>query len=206
MKALRRYFLEGLALVVPVGLTAFVLVWLFQNVDGVLGRFVHPVLGRPVPGLGIVLLVGLLVATGFVAEKVLGRNLVGRADRLLRRIPVARKVYGASSRIVRTVLGQERYVFQEVVLFEYPSPGIWSLGFVTGPVPGPVQEALGEEGATVYLPTAPNPMSGYLVMLPRTGLTPLDVTVEEAFTYVFSAGTVSVRSAQELLDRQGDRP
>lgn len=200
MRSLRRYFLEGLALAGPVGLTVFVLVWIFRNLDGILGRFLYPALGSyALPGIGIVGLVVLLVATGWVAEKVVGARLMAKWDELLRKVPVARRVYSGSSRIFRTVLGEERYAFKEVVLFEYPGPGSWSVGFVTGPAPEVLEERFGEEGVTIYMPTAPNPVSGYLLILPRSRVSPMDVTVEEAFTYVVSAGAVSLSQAQDVL-------
>lgn len=200
MRSLRRYLLEGLALVGPVGLTVFVLVWIFRRLDGILGRFLYPVLGSySVPGLGVLGLVILLVFAGWLAEKVLGARLVAKWDELLRKVPVARRVYGGSSRIFRTVLGEGRYAFREVVLFEYPGPGSWSLGFVTGPAPEELEARFEEEGVTIYMPTAPNPMSGYLLMLPRSRVRPLDVTVEQAFTFVVSAGAVSLSQAEEVL-------
>ena len=207
MRSLRRYLLEGLALVGPVGLTVFVLVWIFRHLDGILGQFLYPALGPyAVPGLGIVGLLILLVVSGWLAEKVLGARLVAKWDQLLRKLPVARRVYAGSSRIFRTVLGEERYAFQEVVLFEYPNPGSWSVGFVTGGAPEVMEERFGEEGVTVYMPTAPNPMSGYLLIFPRSRVTPLDVTTEEAFTFVLSAGSVSLSQAQAILAEAGEPP
>lgn len=207
MRSLRRYLLEGLALVGPVGLTAYVLLWIFRSLDGILGRFLYPILGSySVPGLGVLGLVILLVFAGWLAEKVLGARLVAKWDDLLRKVPVARRVYSGSSRIFRTVLGEERYAFKEVVLFEYPGPGSWSVGFVTGAAPEAVEDRFGEEGVTIYMPTAPNPMSGYLLILPRSRVTPLEVSVEEAFTFVVSAGAVSLSQAEQVLAGGGDPP
>jgi uncharacterized membrane protein len=200
-RKLRRSFFQGLAVIGPLGVTAFVLVWLFREADGILGEYLYPAIGRSIPGLGILVLCALLVLTGWLAQKAVGARLVSRWDDFLRRVPVARRIYSGSSRIVRTVLGEERFAFREVVLFEYPGPGLLSVGFISGPASSSAEERFGEPSVTVYLPTAPNPMSGYLVQLPRSRLQKLDVTPEEAFTYVISAGAVSVDQAADVLAR-----
>lgn len=195
----RLYLLEGLAVVGPIGLTIFVLRWLFVHLDSILGGFLYSLMGHELPGLGLAALLLLLIATGWVAHRAVGARIVRAWDDLLTRVPLARRVYGASRRVVRAVLGQERYVFQEVVLFEYPSPGRWAVGLVTGVAPKAAAERFGEAAVTVYMPTAPNPMSGYLVIVPRSSLVPLNISVEEAFTYVFSAGAVAPERAAEAL-------
>jgi len=196
---LRRYLLEGLAVIGPVGLSMWVLVWLFRRLDGVLGRYLDPVLGWSAPGLGLVALLVLLLVVGWLTERALGARLVALSEGLMARVPVARQIYRGSQRIVRTVLGEDRIAFQEVVAFEWPDDTRWALGFVTGPAPDEVRARLGEDAATVYMPTAPNPVSGYLVMMPRSRLVRLDVTVEAAFTFVLSAGSVPIGQAGELL-------
>ncbi|MGD2071740.1 MAG: DUF502 domain-containing protein [Gemmatimonadota bacterium] len=206
MRKLRRYLLEGLAVIGPLGLSIWVLVWLFTRLDRILGQYLDPVLGWPAPGLGLLLLVVLLVVTGWVTERTLGARLVRSSEALLARVPVARQVYRGSRRIVRTVLGEDRIAFQEVAVFEWPDEGRWVLGFITGPAPDEVQERLGEEAVTLYMPTAPNPASGYLIMLPRSRLVLLDVSVEEAFTFVLSAGSVPIGQAGELLQGVGPPP
>lgn len=195
VRNLRRYLLEGLAVIGPVGLSIWVLAWLFVRLDGILGRYMDPALGWSAPGVGLLALVLLLLAVGWIAERALGARLVGIWDSVMDRVPVARQVYGGSRRIFRTVLGEDRIAFQEVVAFEWPHDQRWAIGFVTGSPPPEVQERLGEDSATVYMPTAPNPASGYLVMMARRQLVPLDVSVEEAFTFVLSAGSVSVEEA-----------
>lgn len=199
LKPFRRYLLAGIVVIAPLGVTAYVLWWIFVRLDGILGGYVQGALGVAVPGLGLVALILLLLLTGWLAERTLGGRLLAQWERLFRRLPLARRVYNASSKIVRTVLGDERYFFREVVLFEYPSEGRFAIGFVAGPAPSAAREEVGEDGVTVYMPTAPNPMSGYLAIVSRSRLTPLPITVEEAFTFVFSAGTVSVERAARVL-------
>ena len=204
LRTLRRYLLEGLAVIGPVGVTVFVLVWLFQRLDGLLGESLYEALGHRVPGLGILVLLVLVVLVGWLTERTLGARIVAAWDRMLRRVPVARRIYSGASRILGSLVGEDRYAFQEVVLFEYPTAGLWSVGFVTGSAAEATEEILGEDGVTIYMPTAPNPMSGYLIQLPRSRVRTLDSTVEEAFTYVFSAGAVSLDRAGTVL-ASGDR-
>ena len=160
---LRRYLLQGLAVTGPLGITAFVLWWLFVQLDGVLGRWLDPLLGWSAPGAGLLLLILLLLIVGWMVERALGGRLLRLGERLLNRVPLVRRLYGGSSRIVKAVIGEEKMAFREVVLFEYPMAGCWAYGLVTGPAPTSAAEALGGEGVTVYLPTAPNPMSGFLI-------------------------------------------
>ena len=192
VRNLRRYLLEGLVVVGPVGLSVWALAWLFVRMDGILGRYLAPVLGWSAPGVGLLLLVVLLVAVGWITERALGARLVGVWDTVMNRVPVARQVYRGSRRILRTVLGEDRIAFQKVVAFRWPDEKRWTVGFVTGSPPAEVQARLGPGATTVYMPTAPNPASGYLVMMAADDLVPLDMSVEDAFTLVLSAGSVSV--------------
>ncbi|MDX1392746.1 MAG: DUF502 domain-containing protein [Gemmatimonadota bacterium] len=197
---LRRYLLQGLAVTGPLGITAFILWWLFVQLDGVLGRWLDPLLGWSAPGIGLLLLILLLLLVGWLVERALGGRLLRLGERLLNRVPLVRRLYGGSSRIVKAVIGEEKMAFREVVLFEYPMEGTWAYGLVTGPAPTSAAEALGGEGVTVYLPTAPNPMSGFLIVVPREKALKTALTPEEVFTYILSAGSVSPGRAAQLLD------
>ena len=203
--SLRRYLLEGLAVIGPLGITAFVLLWLFRTVDGFLGPTLEPIFGWSAPGVGIVLLLLLLLIVGWIVDRALGARLVRLGEGLLSRVPIVRRLYGGSSRIVRAVIGEEKMAFREVVLFEYPSPGLWSFGLVTSSAPSDARPVLDDEGVTIYLPTAPNPMSGYLIITDRKKVRSTGLTPEEVFTYVVSAGSVSPGRAAELLEeREGE--
>jgi len=189
-RALRRHLIAGLVVIAPVGITAAVLWWIFQRLDGLVGRFLYPVLPFPIPGLGLVLLLAGLVAVGWLAERAVGARLLAGWNALLERVPLARRLYSASSRIVRTILGEEKRFFRDVVLVEYPGPGRWSLGFITARSPEEIQSRAGEEMITVFIPTTPNPTTGFLVMVARRELMHVRMTTEEAFTYILSAGAV----------------
>jgi uncharacterized membrane protein len=192
MRRLRRYLLEGLALVVPIGATAWILVWLFRRLDGILAPWIEPAFGRTAPGLGIVALVVLLVLIGGLAELAVGRRLTRLWRVAMERVPIVRPLYRGTSRIVEAVLGEESRAFKEAVLFEYPMPGMWSVGFVTGQAPEPLPAGVDTPAVTIFLPTAPNPMSGFLLIVPRARTHPLPIPPDEALTFVLSMGSASI--------------
>ncbi|MGK7310856.1 MAG: DUF502 domain-containing protein [Candidatus Longimicrobiales bacterium M2_2A_002] len=189
-KVFRRRLIAGLIVIAPLGVTVFILWWLFTTLDGILGRSLYSIIGFAIPGLGLVLLILLLLAVGWVAEATVGSKVVDWWDGALDRVPVVSRLYNATRRIVGSVFGgEERRFFRSVVLFEYPSPGQWTLGFETGRAPRALENRM-ENGVTVFLPTAPNPVTGFLIIVPEARLIRLPVTIEEGFTYVFSAGAV----------------
>lgn len=198
--SLRRYLLQGLAVIGPAGITAYVLYWMFVQVDGVLGRWIDPLLGWSAPGVGLLLLLIGLLVVGWIVDKTLGGRLLRIGESLLNRVPLVRRLYGGSSRIVKAVIGEEKMAFKEVVLFEYPMEGCWAYGLVTNDAPSSARSVLNDEGVTIYLPTAPNPMSGFLIVTDRSNVRETSLTSEEAFTYVLSAGSVSPGRAAELLE------
>lgn len=192
MRRLRRYLLEGLALVVPIGATTWILLWLFRRLDGILAPYIEPVFGRTAPGLGIVALVLVLVTIGGLAELAVGRRLTRLWRVAVERVPIVRPLYRGTSRIVEAVVGEESRAFKEAVLFEYPMPGVWSVGFVTGKAPEPLPEGVDTPAVTIFLPTAPNPMSGFLLIVPRERTHPLPIPPDEALTFVLSMGSASI--------------
>lgn len=189
-KTFRRRLIAGLIVIAPLGVTAYILWWLFMTVDSLLGRYVYGAIGVTIPGLGLLLLLLLLLGVGWLAERTLGAQMLNWWTGLLDRVPVVSRLYGATRRIVGSVFGsEEKKFFREVVLFEYPSPGQWTLGFVTGQAPRALSDRMAD-GLTIFLPTAPNPVTGFLIIVPRERTIRLPVTVEEGFTYILSAGAV----------------
>jgi uncharacterized membrane protein len=195
-RALKRHLIAGLIVIAPLTATVWVLVWIFQLLDGLLGRFLYPVLGVVlgrerfvIPGLGLLALFLLLVGTGWITERAIGSRIIKWWNGLLERLPVVRRIYGASNRIVRTVFGNEAKPFSKVVLVEYPAPGRWSLGFLAGDAPAEVISHLGDLLA-VFIPTTPNPTTGWVALVRREQVVPLAMSVDEAFTLILSAGSV----------------
>lgn len=192
-RALRRHLIAGLVVIAPLTATIAVLWWIFQLLDGVLGRFLYPLLTRIFgwvpPGLGLLSLILLLLCVGWLAEMAVGSRVVNWWNRLLERMPLTRTIYGAANRIVRTVFGEEARPFQKVVLIEYPSDGRWCVGFLAAAAPDLMREHVGD-GVSVFIPTTPNPTSGFIVVVPRSRVKELALTVDQAFTYILSAGSV----------------
>ena len=191
---LRTYFFTGVVVTAPIGIT----VWLLWLVVDLFDRAVVPLipdaynpadlLGRNVPGVGIVIALILVTTVGALFANVAGG--------LVARVPVVRTVYGVLKQIFDAVLAQSANAFREVVLIEYPRRGIWVIGFVTSPTRGEVQRVTEDEMVNVFLPTTPNPTSGFLLFVPRKDCIPLDMTVEEGVKLVISGGIVSPPDAK----------
>ena len=187
---LKRNLIAGLIVIAPVTVTAAVLYWIFQTVDGLLGQFLNPALPFPIPGLGLVTLLAILLAVGWMAERAIGSRVVAWWHSTLERIPVTRRIYSAANRIVRTVFAEEDRPFKTVVLAEWPGPGRYSIGFLSGPAPEIMRAQL--PGAiSVFIPTTPNPTTGFLTVMSPDQITVLNMSVDEAFTFILSAGAVS---------------
>jgi uncharacterized membrane protein len=189
-RLLRRRLIAGLIVIAPVGVTLYILYWIFRTVDGIVGNTLYNLIGFPIPGLGLLLLLLLLLAVGWLAEETVGAQIVEWWHRTLDRIPLVSRLYGATRRIIGSVFGgEEKRFFRSVVLFQYPSPGQWTLGFETGRAPRALDDRV-ENGITIFLPTAPNPVTGFLIIVAVADVIRLPVTVEEGFTYILSAGAV----------------
>lgn len=209
---LRRHLVTGLIVVAPIAITIYALVLVFNFLDNLLGPHIRTLLGRSLPGLGIVVLVLLLLLVGWISRRAAGRRMVGWGNEILSRFPVTRKIYNASSQIVQALLDREEKLFQGVALAEYPMVGSWTLVFVTAAAPRQVEDRIGEPAVSVFLPTVPNPTTGYLLVLPASRVRMLDMTVEEGFKMVISAGVavpggervrVSGLDLQRLLRERG---
>ncbi|MDG2308725.1 MAG: DUF502 domain-containing protein [Candidatus Binatia bacterium] len=183
---LRGYFLAGLLLAAPLAVTIGVAVWFVDFVDSQIlpSSF-------KIPGFGLLVVISGITLIGWLASGFLGRAIHSIGDRIVSRIPVLRTVYGATKQIFESVLAQKSNAFREVALFEYPRKGIWSIGFLTGTTAGEVQHRTQEKTVNVFLPTTPNPTSGYLLFVPRKDLIILDMTVEEGIKMVVSGGIVT---------------
>lgn len=197
---MQRHLIAGLIVIAPVTITGFVLWWIFQTVDGLLGRVLYPLIGFPVPGLGLVTLALLLIGIGWLAERALGSRVVAWWHATLERIPVARRIYSAANSIVRTVFGEgQRRPFTEVVIVEFPASGRWSIGFLAGPAPESTMAVGEDERVTVFVPTTPNPTTGFLIMVPRSEVRTVAMTIDQAFTFILSAGAVTPPAGEPLV-------
>ena len=218
--ALRRYFITGILVTAPVGLTFYV-AWLFvsfvdERVTPFIPRVYNPSTYLPfdLPGVGLLALIVFLVMTGWIAAGVSGRYLVRLGERILGRMPVIRSLYSAIKQICETVFTSRSQAFRQVVLFEYPRRGCWAMVFITGETEGEVQNVTRDRVVNVFLPTTPNPTSGYLLFLPVRELVPLSMSVEEGIKMVVSGGIITPPDRRSSDDQatprvdlaQGDRP
>ena len=190
LSRLRRYLLTGLIVVAPVGVTAWVLVWLFQRLDSILGQYLRELGGYQFPGVGLLVLVLILLFVGWMLRWAVGRKLVGWGNSLLSRLPLTRRIYNATSQIAQTVLDRQERFFQSCALIEYPHPGSYTLAFVTARAPTEVEDRIEGEAVSVFLPTAPNPVSGYVLMIPADRVRLLEMSVEDGMKLILSAGAV----------------
>ncbi len=193
---IRRWLFAGLMVLVPLGITLFVVDFLVRLVDKSL-LLIPPalrpeaLLGFSVPGIGIVLILLLVLAVGFLADNFIGARVVRWAESMLGRVPLVRSVYSGSKQLADMVLGEGGTSFRQVILVEYPRKGLWTIAFITG---GPLWEArekTGRELATVFVPTTPNPTSGFIILVPREDIVTLDMSVEHAMRMIISLGVAT---------------
>ncbi len=186
----RRSILIGVIVVAPVGVTVWVLASIFRWLDRILGRYAEPILGLPIPGLGFVALVLLLALIGFIAQRAVGRRVIGFWNSLLARLPLTRKLYNAASQIVQAVLAKDQKLLKSCVLIEYPRRGCWTIGFLTERGAEEIREAVGTDCVSIFLPTVPNPTTGYILFLPNEDVHPLRMSIEDGFKLIVSGGAV----------------
>ena len=198
-KRLKNYFLTGLLVLVPAVLTGYVIWFLFINVDGLLRGVVSDfILSRlsidlgikSIPGVGLLAVVLIILITGLVARNVLGRYLISFGEYIVKKIPIISSIYNTFQQISRAFLSEKREAFKKPVLVEYPRKGIYSIGFITQYTKGQVAVAVDDKIVSIFMPTTPNPTSGYLLFIPEKDLIPLNLSVEEAMKLVISAGSI----------------
>jgi uncharacterized membrane protein len=198
MGRLRAYFLAGVLVTAPFVLTAY-LVWaVIDFVDSRVMTLIperyNPNAYLPVgiPGFGLIVALVLVTAIGALTAGLVGRFLVGFSERILARMPVVRSLYGAIKQIVSTIVSEKSTSFRECVLVQWPQPGMWTIGFVTGNPTDEIQAmSAGHDMVGVYVPTTPNPTGGYLVWVERSQLVPMAISVEDGFKFVVSCGIVA---------------
>lgn len=191
--SLKRYFLTGLLVITPIWGTVLVLKTLFVTVDGILGNVVAKVLTPEsyVPGLGIITLVLLILATGLLAANFIGGQVVRMWEELLHRVPVVRGIYSTLKSMMDILSFTEREKYNRVVLIQFPKDGNYCFAFVTGMTRGEIQAVSPSPLLNVYVPTSPNPTSGYFLLVPEREVVPLDMSVDEAMKLIVSGGLYS---------------
>jgi uncharacterized membrane protein len=193
---LRRHFVTGLLIWVPLAVTLWVLDiligWLDQSAALLPANWrTEAWLGTHVPGLGVLVTLLIVFLTGVLATNIIGQRLVVFWERLLRRIPVVRSIYYGAKQVSDSLLSGSNQAFRKVVMVQFPAPGTWTLGFLTGRPAGEVAAHLPGEHVSIFIPLTPNPTAGYFLLLPVESVIELDMSVEDGLKYIISMGMVA---------------
>lgn len=216
---LRTWFLTGLVVAAPIWITLYVASGFVDLVDGYVAALIparynpENILPLSIPGIGLLVMAILLTLTGFLTANFVGRRALGFAEGFVNRMPVIRTIYGGLKQIFETAISQSERSFNQAVLVEYPRKGLWAIAFVTSDSKGEVGAKTGRAAAqmhnsewdaeamvNVFLPTTPNPTSGFLLFVPKRDVMPLDMSIEDAAKMVISAGMVTPEMVQPKED------
>ncbi len=208
---LRAYFFTGILVTAPVMITFYVAYKVIMFTDMSVNRLLPPqfkpdnFLPFTIPGLGIIILVAVLILIGMFAAGFLGKFFLRLGEWILYKMPFISSIYSVLKQIFETFLSNKSNAFKRVVLLEYPRKGIWILGFVSTDTDGEVKSLLKEEMINVFIPTTPNPTSGFLIFVPKSDTIPLEMSVEAGIKFVISGGIVSPDEADRLRRKHGKK-
>ncbi len=193
---LKNYFFTGLLVILPIFITVYVILFLIRGMDAIL-KFI-PVKYLPetylnfrIPGLGLIFVVILVFAVGLLARNIVGRKIVHLGENIVERIPLVRILYAGVKQLLETIFLQKTDAFKRVALVEYPRRGTYVIGFITGESKGEVQDKTDKNMINVFIPTTPNPTSGFYMLVPDDELVVLNMSVEDAFKLIISGGIIS---------------
>jgi uncharacterized membrane protein len=192
----KRYFIAGLFILIPVFIALFSIVFIVKKFDELfipenIRQGIREALGIPLPGLGLLVFIVFSIITGVIARNILGRKIIEWNDRLLRKLPLAGPIYSGTTQILSAVRMKDSKAFRKVVLIEYPRKGIYSLAFITGKAKEEMQAAIGAKAlVNLFVPTTPNPTSGFFLLIAEEDTLAVNLTVPEAFRLIVSAGMV----------------
>lgn len=199
MSKLKQYLITGFVVVVPVFLTIYVLVVIFRFADGILGKFVNiylkGVVGFYIPGIGFLLSFLIILFVGFLAKRFFIHKIFSPIERWFSGLPLISNIYPAFKQIILFISAQKEFGFKKVALVEYPSKGMWSIGFVTNEQFPEVNQACKSEMLAVFLPTTPGPFSGYVVFFPKEAVKYPDISISDALKVIISGGVLKPGSA-----------
>ena len=192
MRAFKKYFVTGLLLWAPLVVTAWVLIMLVTTLENLIPESLsaNALFGIPIPGLRMLIVLAVVVLTGLFAANFLGRSVVEQWERLLGRIPLIRSIYKSVKQVGDSLLAPNGQAFRQAVLVQYPRLGVWTIALVTGTPGGDAANQLPGDMVSVYVPTTPNPTSGFFLMMSRAEIKPLNMTVDTALKYIVSMGVV----------------
>lgn len=211
--SIRRIFLTGIIVSLPLVITIFVFKFVFETFDNLLGPLVTSIIrgmGAPIgpeyhlPGIGLVSTLALVFLIGLVSANYMGRRLWAYGEAMVTKIPIIRSVYAATKQVIDTFSTNSSNAFRKVVIIEYPRKGIYSLGFITGTTSGEARDRLGRDMVNVFIPTTPNPTSGFLLLVPQEDVVELEMAVEDGVKMIVSCGLVTPERYNTLA-RPGGR-
>lgn len=193
---MKKYFITGLLIWIPLAITGMVLAWIVGTLDQVIvwmPQSLQPqaLLGFNIPGLGVIVTLLIILLTGLVGANVLGQRLVLYWEAVLARIPVVKSIYYSVKQVSDTLFSSNGQAFRKALLIEYPRESSWTIAFLTGKPGGAAADHLPGDYVSVYVPTTPNPTSGFFLMLPTSDVIELDMSVDEALKYIISMGVVA---------------
>lgn len=205
---MKKYILTGLLVWLPLAITIWVLknvigtldgvfAWMITAAQAVLPQSLHPFLHdvQQIPGLSVIILVTALWLTGVAVTNMAGQWILDQSNRVLSNIPIVKSIYNSVKQVSDTLFSSSGQAFREAVLVQYPRNGAWTIAFVTGKPDGEVARKLPADMVAVYVPTTPNPTSGFMLIVPRTEVQSLNMSVDEALKYIISMGVVSPPAA-----------
>lgn len=197
---LRTYFFTGILVLLPLMATIYILWYVFSFMEGLLDPLLRYFLGRSIPGLGFLLSLVIILLIGLFGRNILGKRIISFGERLLFRIPLVRTIYTTVKQILEALFGGRTYVFEKVVLLEYPRKGLYQLGFVTRDVAEELNKLVHTDLVNVFIPTTPNPTSGMLVMVPKEDVLHLKMKVEDGMKLIISGGTLTPMFEEDLKE------
>lgn len=202
--SIRRYLLAGLVVWLPILITIGVLRFIIELLDQTLALLPNAyqpeqLLGHHIPGFGVILSLLLLLTTGVIATNIFGQKLVRWGESILSRIPLVRSIYNAVKQVMNALLSTNSEAFRKVLLIEYPRKGLWTIAFQTGCDNKHINEKINEEMISLFVPTTPNPTSGFLMMLPKHDAIELDMSIDEALKFIISLGVMVPSTAATLV-------
>ncbi|MFH1441392.1 MAG: DUF502 domain-containing protein [Candidatus Omnitrophota bacterium] len=193
MKKIEKYFITGLIVLIPLFLTIYLLVFMFYFFDGIFGKFINSYLkykmGFYIPGLGIVIVLLLVFSVGILASWFFSKKIFSKIEKLFIKLPLIRNIYPAFKQLVLFLFSRNEFGFQKVVLVEYPSKGIWAIGFLTNEQIKVIKD-LDKEIVAVFVPSSPGPLSGYTIFVPKNELKFPNISVTDALKIIISGGVL----------------
>jgi len=194
-----KYFLEGLIVLIPLAVTIWLVYWIFSQLDGLISPLLVLIFGHPVPGLGFLIIIGFIILVGFVVIHIGMRKMVVFLEKLIVKIPLIGLIYGGIRQILSSFADTSENKFLEVIFMEFPRKGIYTVGFVTSKT----RDNQGNTLLNVFVPTAPNPTSGFLQIVPAKDVIKTSMSIDDAMKLVISAGKVSNKEIKNITQQPG---